>query len=397
MPDTPKRPEKEPQSRFRGLTGAAAGCVAVVLVALLAAAGAGQEQVPQDADPEALLVRGIELFSENEFSEGLALLRAVRDRRPGWNEAARALGSALLRAGRHEEARPLYVELLGAGVAEGLADGTVTAFELPPGTDPDAVLGFGMVHELAGEAVTAERLYRTYADMVGPAEPEAARAYGRLELLFETADVPWGDARAESVKARAVDSRGTSGQALPSFPDAGNHPALEPYFRTIERSTERSDSLATFDEAPWLTHWEAVPPEMRENVTRRSVPVEVLVDSTGVPLEATTLDASLADSTAGRVVDAVSRWRFAPALRGGEPGASWIVVSALAPVPAGRGGAPDTTEAALPDTSRARAAPDTTLMGEAARDTIQTGDGPSRDEPTPDRGTPRHLEPDDAE
>ncbi len=397
MPDTPKRPEKEPQSRSRGLTGVASGCLTVGLVALLAAAGAGQEQVPQDADPEALLVRGIELFSENEFSEGLALLRAVRDRRPGWNEAARALGSALLRAGRHEEARPLYVELLGAGVAEGLAEGTVTALELPPGTDPDAVLGFGMVHELAGEAVTAERLYRTYADMVGPAEPEAARAYGRLELLFETADVPWGDARAESVKARAVDPRMVSGQALPSFPDAGNHPALEPYFRTIERSTERSDSLATFDEAPWLTHWEAVAPEMRENVIRRSVPVEVLVDSTGVPLEATTLDASLADSTAGRVVDAVSRWRFAPALRGGDPAASWIVVSALAPVPTGQGGAPDTTEAAHPDTSRAGAAPDTTLMGEAARNTIRTGDGPSRDEPTPDRDTPRHLEPDDAE
>jgi tetratricopeptide (TPR) repeat protein len=321
--------------------------VSVLLVVALSVAPGGAQSPGEggtDIDRGARLARGIRLFTENEFAEGLELLREARARDPHWPPASAALGSALVRAGRPDEARHIYEDLLGPGTAEALAEGTLTAADLPESTDPDFVLGLGMTYELAGKTDEAERLFRTAADLVGPAEAEASRAYRRLALLFESESVPWGDADAESLKAAAVDPDGSSGPALPAFPAPSSVPELEPYFRRIERSSERPDTLLPFDDAPWLMSW---PGPAGGGAGGRSVRVEVLVDSSGVVLESTPLEATLADSAASVLTSQIARWRFAPARLKGRPTASWVVVPARAPSEAAR--EPEATPRPEPD------------------------------------------------
>ncbi|MBD3366608.1 MAG: hypothetical protein GF405_00370 [Candidatus Eisenbacteria bacterium] len=336
-PQHPGSPARAPQRSSLGPAAAsgAAGRAPLLLAALLVVAlvlppSAGAS-APAEADREALLARGIELFLQNEFAAALSVLTRIVEEHPDWRPGTVALGSALLRAGRHEEARPLYEELVGAPVARALGEGSLAAEGLPPNVEPDAVLGLGMVHELAGEARQAENTYRTFADIVGPAEPAASRAYRRLALLFRETDVPWGNAEAESLKAEAVDRDGVSGQALPAFPDAETIPELEPYLRTIERSPDRPESLSRYEEAPWLARWEGPP---ADGATRlRNVRVEIRVDTLGNPVEATVLDATLADSTAAVVSSTVKRWRFVPARLDGRPTDAWIVMTSRAVLP----------------------------------------------------------------
>ena len=332
----------------RGLLRATGGiALALLLMQAVSPAVRAEEAVPGDGvDREARLARGILLFAQSDFSAGLALLRDTASEHPGWRTAAEALGTALLRSGLAEEARPIYEQLLGAATAERLTSGDLEAGDVPAGTDPDALLGLGMASELSGKTLEAERLFRIYADLVGPTEPAAARAYRRLAILFGNEDVPWGDPAAEEAKATAVDPRSESGQALPPFPDGSKDTSLEPYFRPVERSSERSDSLSFFDAPPWLTHWE--PPDLasRSGGEVRDVAVEVLVDTAGAVLEAVPLETTLAETVASRVRQRVTRWRFAPATLNGRPTDAWALVTARVALP--------------PATERATAPGDTT-------------------------------------
>jgi len=331
----------------------AALCLAGLSIGAVGAASA----VPDAADREALLARGIRLYTTGDLRTGVDLLRSVGEEHADWPAARRALGAALVRAGLDEEARAVYEALLGRDRALALAAGDFKADDLDASVEADDLLGLGMTYELRGEPRPAERLYRAFADHVGPTERDAARGYRRLAILFEELSVPWGDPAAERAKADAVDPRAAAGPGLPRFPAPEDDPSLAPYMRTIEPSTARAESLTTYDTPPWLVHWEPLSVEVvpSEPAGRlRDVAVEVRIDTTGVPHDATPVEAALSDTVASALASSLSAWRFAPARRDGRPVETWVVVTAKIPAaaPAGQGppgAAPDTTDVAPPD------------------------------------------------
>ena len=302
--------------------------VAVVLASAAAVPAAwGQAQEPPGSPSfEALLARGIVHSAGSQMSEGLDELRSALDLEPGNALARRALAVALLRAGRFDEAETHFVAALGERRIRDLASGRTSSADLPGDIDADALLGLATSAQLEGRARKADRLYRAYAEVVGPMSKDAARAYFRLHELATEAGVEWLDAEAELAKALAVDPSVGSAMLLPGFPDPRTHPELEPYVRPIELSESRADTAVEYDTLPLLSRWIA-PADTSEALValgEGTLLVEILVNEEGVPVEVVPVTA-VADGELAPLASAVGEWRFTPA-RAGDTGApAWIL------------------------------------------------------------------------
>ena len=360
------------------LTAVAALVAAAVLTGTPAPADAsiGGSEAAVGPSAEALLVWGQQDWNSRKMREGLAELELSQATRPDWPLASRALGVALLRAGMPGRAEAAFARAMGESSARALALGTLSPSELPADTDPETVMGLAVSAQLLGRPREAERLYRAFADLVGPMTAEAGRAYARLTEVFEElGDDSWGDGEAELARAYAVDPSVDSALLLPRFPDPTAFGELEPYTRSIQVVPSPYDSLPELDSPPRLARWSAPSDtsELGRAVAEGTMPIEMLLTAEGEPLEvsfispdeeadatpapeapaaeasgdqaATETEQSAdtsgdqvameteqsdststagADTTSGRgpseaVMQAVMSWRFEPAVRDGKP------------------------------------------------------------------------------
>ncbi len=318
-----------------------------------AAEAAGSAAANSDARPtaEALLVRGVRGFEGSDMRVGLRSLEEALRLRPGWPLARTSVAAAVLRSGQFGRARSEYSALLGEAEARALASGDLAASELPPATDADVLFGLAVSYHFLGNHREAERLYRAYADLVGPTSREAGRAYARLAEMIRAEDIAWGDADAEEAKALAVDPRIASAPLVPDFPVLEEHAELIPYLRPIELAPGRAQSPDAYESLPVLARWE---PTVEETVAGAgaaedtaatedstavadsttaadSAPVpgyltiEILVDTDGLPSE---LAAPGEDGTPDDLAtefEAVRTWRFDPAVASsGVDTLAWI-------------------------------------------------------------------------
>ena len=313
--------------------GPATALRGALVVALLAALAVGvSPSSGQTADPpggpsvEALLARGIAHSVGSEMRTGLDELRSAARSEPGHTLVRRTLAIALLRAGRFGEAEAEFAVALGEERALALSSGRLSSAELQPSTDADALLGLATSVQLQGRAREAERLYRAYADLVGPMSKEAGRAYFRLHELATDSGAEWLDPEAELAKALAVDPNIRSASLLPAFTDPRTHPALEPYVRPIELSGSRADTALEYDTLPLLSRWVA-PADTSEALlalAEGTLRVEILVRADGSPDEVVPVT-PVAEEELTPLASAVGAWWFTPARVAGENAPAWII------------------------------------------------------------------------
>jgi len=286
---------------------------------------------------EALLVRGLERWTAQEMRGGLEDLRAVVAKRPDWMVARRALAAAVLRSGDFSRAAAEFEDLAGQTQAQALASGELTADRLPDDVDAEAIFGLAIATHFLGNVREADRLYRAFADIVGPTSADAARAYRRLAELFRDHDVPWGDADAEEAKALAADPGVASAVLFPRFPDPRGLPEVEPYTRPVELTPEHDPPADGFDSLPSLAVWTPIPASTDSTAVEETVALEILVDERGAPAEVTLPNGEELPARLVPAADAVRTWRFTPAVAAGERLAARIVfevAATLAPAPA---------------------------------------------------------------
>lgn len=309
----------------------------------------GAVRAAEGPSPEALVARGIEHWHNRKMREGLEELRAAVAARPDWLLAARALGVALLRAGRYEEARPLFTRLVGESEAASIAEGGPAA--LSANAVPDDLMGLAVAEERLGHRREAERLYRAFADIVGPTAPEAARAYSRIGRMFEGVDGAWVDGDAELAKALALDPELDVANTAPGFPNPRSESELEPYVRAISLSGSAGDSAAAYESLPVLANWVAPPDSIPGAgfLADGDIAIDILVGPDGTPAEVffppPVSEAVLEHGTAepdtigqdaigrdtvgqadglSRLAAVVMLWRFEPAVRDGAPAEALI-------------------------------------------------------------------------
>ena len=229
--------------------------ISVAVVALFAGSAGGAATEADGPTREALVAHGIRYFQERAMTEGLSRLEEAVAIAPDWQPARRALAFALLRGGRFERAAEELIGILGADLVGTIEAGEVSGRRLPEGIDAEAVLGLAIVRGETGDYVAADRLYRSYADLVGPTAPAAAGAFWRLADVYETSKVEWGDPSAERAKALALDPDVALRTILPSFPDPASTPELEPYARPIEAASGREHPPDGYDSLPLLIRW----------------------------------------------------------------------------------------------------------------------------------------------
>ena len=304
-----------------------------LVIAVLAAPPAGVSpsfgqtaDAPGGPSVEALLARGIAHSAGSEMRAGLEELRAAVRREPGHTLARRSLAIALLRAGQFGEAEAEFAATLGERRALGLSSGRLSSADLPDSTDTDILLGLATSVQTQGRAREAERLYRAYAELVGPMSRDAGRAYFRLHELATDTGVEWLDADAELAKALAVDPDIRSATLLPAFTDPRTHPELEPYLRPIELSGSRVDTTVEYDTLPLLSRW-AAPADTSETLlalAEGKLRVEILVGADGFPDEVIPVT-PVTDEDLTPLTSAVGAWRFTPARAAGEDAPAWIL------------------------------------------------------------------------
>jgi len=292
------------------------------------AAPGGEQGTEVEPSFEALLARGIAHSAGSDMHAGLEELRSAARLEPGHELARRSLAIALLRTGSFVEAESEFVRAMGEQRATALASGLLSAADLPDSFDPDALLGLATAVQFQGRARAreADRLYRTYADLVGPMSKEAGRAYFRLHELATESGVEWLDADAELAKALAVDPDIRSAMLLPAFANPSTLPNLAPYLRPIELSTAKADTAIEYDELPKLARWVA-PTDTTESLValgEGKLRLEMLVGEDGYPVEVVPL-APVAEEELALLVNAVVAWRFEPALAGGTSAPAWIL------------------------------------------------------------------------
>lgn len=302
----------------------AAGVVASA--AVVTTAWGQASELPGDPSVQALLARGIAHSAGSQMLEGLSELRSAVRLEPGHALARGALALALLRAGRFGEAEAGFTAALGEERVRALASGRMSSADLPGTIDADALLGLATSVQLQGRAREADRLYRAYADVVGPLSKTAGRAYFRLHELATESGVDWLDAEAELAKALAVDPGVRSAMLLPGFPEPRTHPELEPYVRPVELSASRADTAVEYDTLPLLSRWVAPADTSEALVALREgkLRLEILVSADGVPLEVIPITA-VTDEELTPLIDAVSAWRFTPARASGADAPAWIL------------------------------------------------------------------------
>jgi tetratricopeptide (TPR) repeat protein len=314
------------------------------------------------ATPAALLVQGVRAFERQDMRAGLELLARVVDERPRWEPALAVEAGALLRSGRFAEAAERYRSLLGEDRANALSDGSLTARDLRTAVDPELVLGLATATHQLGNHRAADRLYRAYADLVGPTSPRAARAYWRLSEMFSEADVSWGDAAAERAKALAVDPTIAAKATLPDHPDLRSIPETEPYTREIALAPDREGPAGPVESLPVLVRWsEPAFPDGGVTAERRAEEIEILVGERGHPEElALPSELDLGTEPGASLAEAVMEWCFEPAE--GESGAvaAWIVFGVDVPAAAdtlqAEGSAESRADTSRPRTDRRRGA-----------------------------------------
>jgi hypothetical protein len=283
---------------------------------------------------EALIAWGIAHSAGSEMRRGLEELRAAARLAPDSELARRSLGVGLLRSGRFAEAEEEFAAVVGGGLAGAIASGTMSPADVPDAVDPDALLGLAATVHYQERPRQAERLYRAYAELVGPMSKDAGRAYYRLHELAAGSDVLWIDADAELAKALAVDPDVRTAQLLPVFPDPGAHPDLEPYLRPVELSESRADTAVTYDKLPALSRWTA-PADTTEALAALAegeLRLEMLVGADGRPVEVVPVT-TVAEEELGLLEEAVSHWRFAPAEVDGVDAPAWILFGEAEPEP----------------------------------------------------------------
>jgi hypothetical protein len=309
---------------------------------------------PTEAEPcrptaEALLVRGVGMLERQAIQEGLEVIAGIIEERPTWAPALAAEAGAVLRSGRFAEAADGYSALLGAETARALARGDLDARDLAVPIDPEHVLGLAIARHYLGDHREADRLYRSYADLVEPTSERAARAYWRLSEMYSEIDVSWGDPEAERAKALATDPSIESKLTLPEFPDVRAIAETEPYTREIALAPDRSAPEGGVESLPVLIDW--TPPAFEDldaDAEWKTGAVEVLVDVSGHTEDlALPFDLDLGSGPGGRLAQAAMAWCFEPAV--GESGtvAAWITLGVDVPVTA----RPDSLAAAGPDTA----------------------------------------------
>ncbi|MFH1690832.1 MAG: hypothetical protein ABIE42_11470 [Candidatus Eisenbacteria bacterium] len=300
---------------------------AVVASTSIASTAWGQASgLPGDPSVEALLARGIVHSAGSEMRAGLDELRAAVRLEPGHALARGALAVALLRGGRFGEAEAEFAVAVGEERARALASGRASSADLPGSVDADALLGLATSVQLQGRTREADRLYRAYADVVGPMSENAGRAYFRLHELATDSGVEWLDAEAELAKALAVDPNVRTAMLLPGFPDPRTHPELEPYVRPIELSASRADTAVEYDTLPLLSRWVA-PADTSEALValgEGKLRLEILVNADGLPVEVVPITA-VTDEELTPVTNAVGAWRFTPARAEGADAPAWIL------------------------------------------------------------------------
>jgi len=325
-------------------------------------------------------VHALSLLNSRRGTEALAELREVVAASPDWETATLALGSTLIRRGLFAEARSEYERIVGPSTAVAIEDGDETRVDLTR-NQLEALFGLAICRDEEGDVRRADRLYRAYADRMGVASADAARAFYRLAVMLERTDMPWGDANAERDRALALDPSIETSDMLPQLPDPEADPRTEPYTRLITLvGTEPSHAPneATPDDS---TTVETVPPALisyvrpwPETADSDSLPgtevldVELLVGPSG-----TVEDVRIDDCDSiwcGALVDlafATARWSFAPATVNGEPVAARIVF----PVP--QNGAPEAPDV---DGGEAPAAPNADEGEGPAAPNADEGEGP---------------------
>ena len=316
-----------------------------LVIAVLAAPPAGVSpafgqaaDAPGDPSVEALLARGIAHSAGSEMHAGLEELRAAVRREPGHALAHRSLAIALLRAGQFGEAEEEFAATLGERRALALSSGRLSSADLPDSTDTDILLGLATSVQTQGRAREAERLYRAYAELVGPMSKDAGRAYFRLHELATDTGVEWLDADAELAKALAVDPDIRSATLLPTFTDPKTHPELEPYLRPIELSASRADTALEYDTLPLLSRWVA-PADTSEtllSLAEGKLQLEILVGADGSPDEVVPV-APIAEEDLVPLTNAVGAWWFTPARAAGENAPAWILFGRAAEAEAADG------------------------------------------------------------
>jgi tetratricopeptide (TPR) repeat protein len=310
-------------------TAVRVGLVVAVLAVPLAGVSPSFGQTadaPGDPSMKALLARGIAHSAGSEMRAGLDELRAAVRREPGHTLARRSLAIALLRMGQFGEAEAEFAAILGERRALELSSGRLSAADLPDSTDTDVLLGLATSVQIQGRAREAERLYRTYAGLVGPMSRDAGRAYFRLHELATDTGAEWLDADAELAKALAVDPDIRSATLLPAFTDPRTHPELEPYLRPIELSVSRADTTLEYDTLPLLSRWVA-PADTSEtllSLAEGKLQLEILVGADGSPNEVVPVT-PVAEEDLMPLTSAVGAWWFTPARAAGENAPAWIL------------------------------------------------------------------------
>jgi hypothetical protein len=301
------------------------------------------------ASAEALLARGISHSGGSALRLGLEELRTAARKRPRWRPASEAVGVALLRAGDFKGASDAFSNTLGRALADSLSRGSETTARSLSALDENALFGLAVSRQFEGKARQAERLYRTYANLVGPTSKRAGWAYYRMYELFSDQEIPWGDPVAERQKAEAVDPDIASETLLPVFPDAREVAGLKPYLAPITRAGGPGDTLS-YGSLPELAAFEPPEnaPEVADELERASIPLRILVGSDGLPERVEVEDPFVGKEDRTRIIDAVMKWRFTPATADGRPTPAEILYGE--PVPPEKPGGGDVPNDTTKDT-----------------------------------------------
>lgn len=272
--------------------------------------------------------------------EGIRELEEAVAASPDWGLARRALAAVLIRAGDFERARDELVHIVGDSLAAALEAGEASAPDLPSGLDDEIVLGLAIACGETGRPRAADRLYRLYADMVGPNTASSAGAFWRLADMYEASGVGWGDADAQRAKALALDPDVSQKIVLPSLPDPASTPELEPYARPVEPAAGREHPSDGYDSLPVLMAWSA--PRGVDlasgSLMRRAVQAQILVGVDGRVSEIVLPPEAYDGNARGEAtLAAAAEWGFRPAVASGTPVASWVTLAVDVPI----GAAPD--------------------------------------------------------
>lgn len=331
-----------PGGHLRGPAGAsrATRTRAILVLAVAALALSAASRPARASTAESLLIRGLERVETEGPDAAIPDIEAAVGVRPDWSEARWALGTALLGAGRAREASVVFAVLVGEGEAEAIASGGADADTLAPGTEPEHLLGLAAAREALGRTREADRLYRAFADLVGPTSPAAARAHLRLAAMYERTGVAWGDPAAERAKADALAPGAGADDARLRYPDLGGSADAGPYLRPL--AVGPTEEAGGFDSLPVLVSWAepVLPPDTRPFTAERTVTLEILVDEGGAVADVRVVEDTGAGCQA-QVAAAVAaaRSRFEPAVRDGVPVAAWILFDVVYPPFLSLGGA----------------------------------------------------------